>query len=422
MENSKREKVNKNPDKIRKDILAIVFVLLIIAGYIFYECYSATHIEVETITAVTSTVYDSVEAKALVIRDEKIINSGSGGVTVPCVADGEKIKQGGNAAMIFSSDENAKNYSVLENLHSQLDYYIDLESKSAGIATDVAAIDKDILGDINDYVRIVNSNSYSNLSACSQDLNDKFARRQIIIGEDIDFSAVKENLQSQINNIDSTACNPTGYITSEESGVFSSYTDSFENVFDYNNVSSLTPEMLKQHIESVSNADNRDANVLGKIVKSYKWYFCCVLSADDVKGIKNGDVLNVAVKDSDDVIQCDVVSGADLDLGESETVLVLSCSQVNDRILSMRLEDIEIRFNEYTGFKVPSSAIHVNEEGNKCVYALVANQVAERQGEVIYSTKDYSIFADGSKEKNSIRYYDQIITKGKDLHDGKVYS
>jgi len=421
MSNSKEEKVNNNPDRIRKDIVLIIVMFALIGAYIFYECYTATHVEVETITAVTSTVYDSVEAKALVVRDEHLVNGNGGAVTVPCVSDGEKVKLGGNIAMVFSSEDNAKNYSDLTELHNQLDYYNELESKAAGTATDVASIDKDILSDVNDYIRVINSNSYSSLSSCTDDLNDKLARRQMIIGQDIDFSAVKENLQSQINGINVDSCKPTGYITTDESGIFSSYTDGFESTFDYKKITSVDVDTLRSYLESAGTVQPQ-ADCIGKLIMDYNWYFCCVLSAEDVKEISDGDFLNVSLKDSDKVLNCEVVSGADVPLGQAETVLILKCSEIDGEITSMRVENIEIRFNEYSGFKVPASAVHIDEDGNKCVYALIANQVAKRQSEIIYSTKDYVVFDRDSENSDSIRFYDQIITKGKDLHDGKIYS
>lgn len=88
----------------------------------------------------------------------------------------------------------------------------------------------------------------------------------------------------------------------------------------------------------------------------------------------------------------------------------------------MRLEDIEIRYSEYEGFKIPASAVHVDDNGEKFVYALISNTVEKRSGEIIYSTKDYVVFGYDAQNSDSIRYYDQIITKGTDLHDGKVYS
>lgn len=421
MENSKREKVNKNPKKKNGDIAAIIVVLLIIAGYVFYECYTATHVDVETITAVTSTVYETVEAKALVVRDEHTVSGSSNGVIVPSVQDGEKVKLGGNVAMMFSSEDNAKAYSSSLDLHSQLDYYLELESKSAGMATDIESIDKDILSDVNDYIRTVNSNSFSSLSACSKDLNDKLTRRQMIIGKSVDFSQIKSDLQSQINSINIDSCKPAGYITADESGIFSSYTDGCEGLFDYDTIKKTDVKTLQGYIEKASDRQKSN-NSFGKLVTSYEWYFCCVVDADKVKNISNGDTLNVALKDSDEVLNCTVVSGADTNLGVKETVLILQCSQMNSQIISMRLEDIEIRYDEYTGFKVPASAVHVDKEGNKCVYALISNQVAERRGEIIYSTKDFVIFKNDPENSNSIRYYDRIITKGKDLHDGKVYS
>ena len=152
MANSKKEKVN-NPNVISKDAFAIFFIILAIGVYVFIECYSAIHVDVETVTAVTSTVYESIDAKALVIRDEHIVND-SGGVTVACAQDGEKVKLKGNIAKTFSSEESAKNYSLLQDLHSELEYYVDLESKSNGLSTDIKTIDRDILSDVNDYIRV----------------------------------------------------------------------------------------------------------------------------------------------------------------------------------------------------------------------------------------------------------------------------
>ncbi len=421
MANSKREKVNKNPDKIRADVVVIIIVMIIIAAYIFIECYNATHTEVETITAVTSTVYDTIDARALVIRDEQIIENKSSGVTVACADDGEKIKVNGNIAMLFSSEENAKNYQTLQSLHGELDYYVSLEGKPDSIASNIETVDKDIMSNVNAYIRASGLNNVDTLDKYTEAINDRLTRRQMIIGENIDLSQSKADLQTRINAINANSCAPTGYLTSDKSGIFSSYTDGLENSFDYDNIEKLDVQTLNSYIQTAENAQNSTQS-FGKLISAYEWYFCCVVSTDDVKDICNGDVLEVAVKDSDETYKCQVLCGADAELGKTETVLILKCTQMNGAITSMRLEDIEIRYASYTGFKVPSSAIHIDENGKKCVYALVANQVSLREGKIIYSTKDYSVFEYDSENSNSIRFYDQIITKGKDLHDGKVYT
>ena len=420
MAEEKAKKVNNASKYISKDVIVIAVVLIAIAAYIIAECYSATHVDIQTVTAVKSTVYQTLDKKALVIRDEHTVEGNSSGVTVACVNDGEKVKVGGNIAMVFSNSDNAKSYSSALDLQSRLDYYINLESKSAGTATDVEQIDSDVINDVNDYIRFSSSNNFSAVQSAALDLNDKLTRRQMIIGEDIDFSTVKQGLEQKLNAINLESCKPTGYVSTKESGIFSSYSDGCETAFDYKNIDKLDVNTLDKYIAQAKKAKKTDS--LGKLITDYEWYFACKVSANEVKGIENGDILNVALKDSDKVIECEVVSGATLDRGVKEAVLILRSSEMDSELASMRLENIEIRFNEYTGFKVPSSAIHINDKGEKTVFALVANQVESRTGKVIYSTKDYVVFEYTPEDENSIRLYDQIITQGKDLHDGKVYT
>ena len=421
MGKTKENKVNKTSKKIPGDIVAIILVLALIGGYIFYGCYSALNVDVETITAVKSTVYEAIDAQALVIRDEHTVSGSSGGVTVASVNNGEKVKAGGNIAMVFSSEEDATKYSSAQELQSQLSYYEELETQASGTVTDVEQIDSDILSDVNSYIRAVGNGRYDSLLEYSDDLNERFIRRQLTIGEKIDFSQVKSDIKNQLDEINVSTCSPVDYLTTEESGIFSSYTDGFESIVDYSKATEIDAATLKSCIEKVSESGN-DSSSFGKLITSYEWYFCCVVPSEDTAKISDGDTLNVTLKSSDDILKCQVISGADPDLNTEETVLVLRCSDMNSRIASMRLEDIEIRYSEYEGFKIPASAVHVDDNGEKFVYALISNTVEKRSGEIIYSTKDYVVFGYDAQNSDSIRYYDQIITKGTDLHDGKVYS
>lgn len=421
MGKTKENKVNKTSKKIPGDIVAIILVLALIGGYIFYGCYSALNVDVETITAVKSTVYEAIDAQALVIRDEHTVSGSSGGVTVASVNNGEKVKAGGNIAMVFSSEEDATKYSSVQELQSQLSYYEELETQASGTVTDVEQIDSDILSDVNNYIRAVGNGRYDSLLEYSDDLNERFIRRQLTIGEKIDFSQVKSDIKNQLDEINVSTCSPVDYLTTEESGIFSSYTDGFESIVDYSKATEIDAATLKSCIEKVSESGN-DSSSFGKLITSYEWYFCCVVPSKDTAKISDGDTLNVTLKSSDDILKCQVITGADPDLNTEETVLVLRCSDMNSRIASMRLEDIEIRYSEYEGFKIPASAVHVDDNGEKFVYALISNTVEKRSGEIIYSTKDYVVFGYDAQNSDSIRYYDQIITKGTDLHDGKVYS
>ena len=280
MADKKAKKVNKNAKYVSKDIIVIAIVLIAIVAYIVAECYSATHVDVQTITAVQSTVYQTLDKKALIIRDEHTVEGDSSGVTVACLDDGEKVKVGGNIAMVFANSENAENYATAADLQKQLDYYINLESKSAGTATDVEQIDSDVINDVNDYVRNASNYNISSVQNASLDLNDKLTRRQMIIGQDIDFSKVKQNLEKKLNSINLDSCKPNGYISTKESGIFSSYSDGCETAFDYKNIDKLDVKTFDKYISQAQKAKKTDS--LGKLVTDYEWYFACKVSADDV--------------------------------------------------------------------------------------------------------------------------------------------
>lgn len=415
------KKKRKRKLNIRADVILPAVLLLAIAVYMIFHIYSAVNVELETVTAVKSTVYETVEAKALIIRDEQLVGEKADALTVACVADGEKVKVNGNIAMRFSSTESAASYSKLKNLHSQLDQYVELQNRSTANSTDVRSLDRDTLSEVNSYILSASYGDIGSLSGHNSAINEKLIKYQMLIGEKIDFSSVTKNLQEQINAVNAASAEPVSYITTKESGVFSSYTDGLEGAFDYSSVRELSAAQLNGYIETaVSSAKSADS--FGKLINSYEWYMCCVVNTADISGIRNGQTIEVAVKDTDKILDCVVVSGADAPLGQTQTVLVLRSSQMDSTIAAMRCEDIELRTAAYTGFKIPSSAIHINEKGEKCVYALVSNKAVERQSKMIYSTKDFAVLYDEEPSGRSIRYYDQIITKGKELHDGKDFS
>ena len=68
--------------KLRKDNVAIIIALVLVLIYVSYEVYSVTHIDLVTQTAVTSTVYEKIDADALVVRQEQVVTNASDGVTV----------------------------------------------------------------------------------------------------------------------------------------------------------------------------------------------------------------------------------------------------------------------------------------------------------------------------------------------------
>ena len=399
----------------------MVTAIILIFVYVFYESYSVMHIKIETETAEISTVYEKIDAKALVIRDEEIIEKSSKGVTVPALADGDKINVGGNVAMTFSSPEDAEKYSQYASLQRQIKYYENLESQTLGQAASVESINSEVEQKVDSYIRALNTGNTEKLSDAGDAVNDGIVRRQMLIGENVDLVSVIQELRKQRQKYSSFS-KPDKFIKTDVSGVFSSYTDGYEKLVDYKKAEELTIKDVESAINKISEKEEKENDNLGKLVTTYAWYLECVVDSSLVKDLENGDRVDVALKDNDDtVLRVKIIDGAEPEIGQKKTLLILKCSNMDSKLASMRLEDIEIRIKSYEGIKLPASALHVDGK-KKGVYALISSQVKFREAEVIYSTDDYVMLNFDQSNPDGIRLYDKIITQGKGLKDGKVFT
>ena len=395
----------------------IISVVVLIVLFVVIQFYKVTHIELKTQTATVSTVYDKVSSEALFIRDESVVEKAATGVTVPCFEDGDKINVKGNVAMQFSSSKAAANYSKYTDLTNQIKYYQTLEAQTVGQSANLETINEDIEQKVINYADGLCRNK---IGDTAQKLDSVLVRRQLIIGEDVDLLSIIENLRDKRNSYSSFS-KPDKYIKTDESGVFSSYTDGYENIIDFDKAEETSVKEFKSALSAVDKSKDVADNV-GKLVTSYTWYVQTLVSTDTVKNLENGDYVNIVLKDdSSKEFKAEIVSGADVSLGQKETLLVLKLNEMDADIAKLRKAEIEIRRNKYEGIKIPSEALHVID-GKKGVYVLIASQIKFREVNIIYSDDDYVLAEYDESNTNSIHLYDKIITQGKDLKDGKVYT
>lgn len=409
--------MKKQSYNVNKSNVLIISVIVLIVLFVVIQFYKVTHIELKTQTATISTVYDKVSSEALFIRDESVVEKSPSGVTVACFQDGDKINVKGNVAMQFSSSKAAANYSKYAELTKQIKYYQTLEAQTVGQSADLETINEDIEQKVINYADGLAKNQ---IGDTAEDLDSVLVRRQLIIGEDVNLLSIIENLRDQRNNYQSYS-KPDRYIKTDKSGVFSSYTDGYENLIDYSKAEETTIDGFKSALKAVDKAQNVSNNI-GKLVTSYTWYIQTLVSADTVKNLENGDYVNIVLKDdTSKSFKAEIVNGAEIALGQKETLLVLKLNEMDADIAKLRKAEIEIRRNNYEGIKVPSEALHVLD-GKKGVYVLIASQVKFREVNVIYSDDDYVLAEYDESNEKSIHLYDKIITQGKDLKDGKVYT
>ncbi len=403
--------------RLKKEIIPILCAIVLLIGYFGFELYTANHVALKTQTATMTTVYEKIDTTALVVRDEQAISGSASGVTVPCVSDGDKVKVGGNVAMTFDSSESAQKFAQYQEAQKQLNYYMNLEDQTVGQVASVESIDSEIADKVDDYIRYAATGKTADIGEKGNEVNDGILRRQMLIGENVNLVSIIQELRQQSESL--TGAKPSGYITTEQSGVFTSYADGLEKTADF----AKAPTYSIQEVKALSKQYDKTGKTdgcIGKLVTSYRWYLLCAVDANSVKELQNGSKVDVALKDSDDtVIRMTIADGAEPVYGAKQTVLVLTSSEMNPKIASLRKEEIEIRKKAVTGIRVPAAALHVRD-GKKGVYALLSNSRKFREVKVIYTDGDDVIveYDPNKTGAKGIRLYDKVIIQGKELGDG----
>lgn len=413
--------------------IVTVLVALFFIFYIAFQFYRSGIDKVSTVTAYSQSVNNSIFTKGYFVREEQYIESSAKGTLVPVAADGKKVSNGNTVAIAFGSDEDAANYTRIKTLQSELERYERLSSVSPSTAIDKKTMDSIISSSLSDLMDGVISGELDTLSDGYAELRDSIVKKQLLLGEDIDFQGIIDGIKAELSRLEQKQI-VSNEILADGSGYFISNVDGFENIYDYTQIKNITPENASALFECSPREVSE--SVMGKLVTGFKWYIVCVLDIEQISQLSVGSKITVDFPyAATNMLKAQVaavnVSGAD------KAAVVLECQVMDEELANMRVEDIELIFSTVSGFKIPVEAVR-EVEGVKGVYILRANLVNFREINIVWSDKEYVLTAppktpDTSNmtdeeakavtdalPKSEIVQYDEIIVKGKNLYDGKT--
>ena len=102
-----------------------------------------------------------------------------------------------------------------------------------------------------------------------------------------------------------------------------------------------------------------------------------------------------------------------------EAAVVFSCENMNSELAGMRNISFNIINKTYSGLRVSSKALRVKGK-TKGVYVLSGQEVKFRKVTVLYSGESFIICQKETDGDDRLKLYDEVVTEGKNLYDGKV--
>lgn len=382
---------------------------------------------------------EKLELKAFIVRDEQYINQQASGTVVPLIKDGMRVASGDAVARVCALEKDAADITALTKAQESLERYQELSEQTELNALDMEKLNKEIEDCFSKLAKSVNSGNFESLSEDIEKYESKLASRQILKDGMINLTDKFNELNEEIKTYTSKNISSTD-IAAPLSGYYISGLDGYENTVDYDKISELTVSSVQELFEK---EPAEVTGKLGKIVGSYKWYLVTVMDSKYKKTMNTGDKLKMNMP-SYGFKSVQIVTESISEADNDKVVVVFSCNMMNETYANMRVEDIELVFNEYTGYKVNSSAIRTVKldtpiknpdienltendvvDSLDVVYIVRGDIVNVRRIEVLYSCDDYVIVANDTRAiegYNPIKRYDEVILKGRNLSDGKSIS
>lgn len=393
-----------------------VVLSIIVISYIVYNAFAYSYSPIDTQRLMEeTTIEETIDFKGFALRDEKIIDTSASGTVIPLAHDGKRVANGDDIAVVCQNDDQAAAYTKLESLKHELERYKNINDPDGTQELSADKLNTKISDAYDDIMDAVTTGAYDELPDTLTAYADKCATKQILTDGSIDLSAKLTSLENEIAALTAQNINYSS-VKAPKSGYYINTIDGYESALSYKDALSLT----SQQIESALNAEPAavSGNSLGKIVESYKWYIVGETESQNSSYFKNGAKITVNFPKEGVNHVTMLVEKADTQ-GDKMTV-VLSCSLMDETFANMRTEDMQIVTKSHTGYRVPSNVIRFDEDNNTGIYVLRGKIITFIPVEIIYTEDDFAIISSSSSNGKSVRLYDEVIIKGKDLEDGKV--
>lgn len=391
-------------------------VILLIAVFAVHQAVSSFYKPVKTETAVYSDISDGLNITGIIIRNETLVTSAGGGVMHFVIGDGNRVAKDGVIANIYDSESASITLERIDSVNSKIADIEEMLSYNDLEAADLDMINSKVSKNLNNLIVSGANGNYDSFSQKAEELLSSYNRRQAAMGETADFSVQLSALKTEKEQLSASLPAAKGTLTAAQSGYFVSKADGYENTLKCDNLDGITPEYL-----SGIKAEAVDESVVGKIVSDYEWYIAAEVSINESLNYKEGDSLTIytCVKNYPKLPV--TVSKINISESESSAVVLFACNDMNSELASMRTGPMTVVKKEYSGLKVPKSALRV-VDSKRGVYVLTGMQVKFVEVNVLFTDGEYMICEKQTSDSTVLRLYDEVIVKGKNLYDGKIIS
>ena len=403
--------------RVRLFMAAILGAMFLYLGVQLYPLIVPAY---QTETAIRYTLADGVQVQGVAVRSEAVLASPDGPALGYLVEDGSRVSAASVVAEAYASQQASQSRARELSLTRTIEMLQSSQDPAQTSQGDVEIILAQQQEALLELLKLTDSGRYGQVETAKRELTQAANRLQVATGQVTGFDDLIAQLTSQRDEA-AAAVGQVNYLTTPSAGYFSSTVDGMEGQLTCEALDAMSAtefeELLKAGItQTVSGA--------GKIVSDYKWYYYCLVPADQVSRFesdRDGAVtIDFSYTDARQVPATIVAIHKDDTTGQA--VVKLECTYINASTIDLRFEEASVNFASYTGLRINRNAAHI-VDGEWGVYIKYGNLVQFKRIDPLYENEDYMLLpvqSSASSEENQVVLYDEVIVSGRDLYDGKL--
>lgn len=402
-----------------KIIMALVCLFLL--GYVGYQVYVSFYGSMKTETVLEYTVSRTVPAQGIIIRSETVIDGNYDGIENYLFESGARVTIGENVAEFYENENSNRNLRRMREVETEIDMLKNAQDPVVSNFSTTEGINRDIKEYLGLLSNVSNTGKYENSAVLKQKLGSLINKKQIATGVAESFEARISELTAEYESLVSgISQSSTVFAKAPVSGYFCQTIDGYESWLSVKSTEEYSIQDYLAVIDGESTAEPQAS--IGKIVTNQNWVFAAAASHSSLEFAKPGQPVTLSFDSINQKVPATVID-IKQEKNNERAVILLACDYVSGSLLELRRASVAIDLSRHTGLRVNASALRFVDD-KRGVYILDRNNTVRfKELDPIYEEPGFVLTRlrqPDSLETEYVRLFDQIITKGTDLYDGKV--
>lgn len=408
----------KIESKRKTNKLKIVFICILVIAVVIYAGYTAwqlfTH-PTDVFLVEQGSISEEQKVEGYIIRREtKVQGNNYKNGMVQIKTEGEKCAKDENIFRYYTTGEEEL-IKKIQELDEQIDE-AQKKSNNTVFPGDIKLLDEEIDLRLSE---ISQNNNVQKISEYKKEIGNYITKKTNIVGENSEAGSYLSNLIQERKKYENQLNSGSEYIKAPMSGVVSYKVDGLEEVLTPDDFSSYNRSFFENL--NLKTGQTIAANTeCGKVVNNYECYIATILKKDQLHDIKQGSKIDLRLSNGEEISSSVEYL---MEQTNDDVLVVFKITKDVEKLISNRKISFEIIFWQYSGYKVPNTAIIKENDlayvvRNRAGYLTRVLVKVEKQNESYsiidnYSSDELKNMGYNSSELNvstKINMYDEIQT------------